>query len=143
MSVTVTASLASADPTRGDGRFWVHEIQSLSDGTSCTYDYLADAGTDIQVKANARGAALTAQFAADAVAVPSPITSAQARRAISAAGLRESIEAVVSRADPATQSLWYTSENIDRDNPLVVQLGAAAGLTSDQIDALFRAGGGM
>lgn len=75
--------------------------------------------------------------------VPVQITSTQARRVINAAGLRPSVEAAVAQADKATQDLWYTAEFIERDNPLVISLGAALGLTSKQLDDLFIQAVGM
>lgn len=71
--------------------------------------------------------------------VPDAIRSAALRYWLNAAGLRAAVEAAVAAADQDTRDAWAFEINIRRDHPLVVQLGAALGLTSAQIDDAFRA----
>ena len=134
----VTASSAVTEPPQHDGRFWVNETQTLSDGSKQTFHYLADPGTDINAVASARGEAITAQLAAQAGAVPSSVTAPQARSAIYAEGLQPTVEAVVAQSPQAIQQLWYTAAIINRDDPNLIALATAIGLSSAQIDTLFQ-----
>ena len=136
--LTVTASNAVAQQTQHDGRFWVNETQTLSDGSKQTFAYLADHGTDINAVAIARGAAITEQLAAQASAVPSSVTAPQARSAIYAEGLQPTVEGVVAQSPAAIQQLWYTAAVIQRDDPNLIALATAIGLSSVQIDTLFQ-----
>lgn len=133
----VASSVATViGPPDSDGSFFVRETHTLTDGTTRVFDVPHyPAGTDYNAILTARAAALNAQLAI----VPSPVTAGQARRAIYAAGLRSAVEAAVAGADTATQQLWYDTDIVERDNPQIIALGAGLGLTSDQLDDLFRA----
>lgn len=77
--------------------------------------------------------------AADVVAPPTPVVSAwQIRKALNAAGLRESVEAAVSQADQETKDAWEYAASFERDHPLVLDLGAALDKTPEELDALFE-----
>lgn len=69
-----------------------------------------------------------------------PITSVtprQARLALLVAGLLDQVDAAVTTAGGATKITWDYATEINRNDPLITSIGAALGLTSAQIDALF------
>ena len=71
--------------------------------------------------------------------VPASVTARQARLALLGAGLLDDVEAML--ADPAhraTRIEWEYATQVERVSPLVDSIGGALGLTSEQIDALFR-----
>ncbi len=69
---------------------------------------------------------------------PSRIRAFQARQTILAAGLQSLVEAAVANASAEIQNFWYTTDAIDRDDPDLNALATSFGLTSEQIDDLFR-----
>lgn len=72
--------------------------------------------------------------------VPQSISAVAARLALSQAGLREQVEAAVKASPAAVVDWWEYSPAIERQNPFVLQLAGALGLSAAQIDALFTAG---
>lgn len=74
-------------------------------------------------------------------AVPQSITMRQARLGLLGAGYLATVESAVAAmtgsAGQETQIWWEYSSDVVRNAPLVSQLGAAVGLTIDQIDQLF------
>lgn len=81
-------------------------------------------------------AATTAAAAAHAARTVTPL---QARRALKAAGLLASVQAMVAAApeDDDIRLAWDWALTWERDSAFVAQLGASLGLTSAQIDDLF------
>lgn len=73
--------------------------------------------------------------------VPSQVSPYQARVALKRAGLLGNVKALM--ANPATdkeaQIAWEYATVIQRDSPFIAALSGALGLTSAQIDDLFRA----
>ena len=67
----------------------------------------------------------------------------QARLALLAAGLLDDVEAAIAGMDEpaktAAQIEWEYSNALERDNALVAVLGPALGLSTNQVDDLFRA----
>lgn len=137
MANIVTSTITSRSPQL-DGRVWVTETHVCDDGSEQIFTTLFDADVDADAVMAARAVALNAAAAAAALAVPSSITSVQARRAISAAGLRSAAEAAVGSAGGAVQKLWYEAETVDRYDATVIGMATAIGLSSDQLDDLFR-----
>ena len=70
---------------------------------------------------------------------PQTVTMLQARLALDQTGLAAAVAAVIATQPQATQDYWNFSQSVNRNNPIVVNLGAALGLTTAQIDDLFRA----
>lgn len=73
--------------------------------------------------------------------VPQVVTMRQATQALILAGLDDDVEALLA-AMPGTEGKlaraeWQKSQVVERDRPLVAQMGAALGLTAEQIDQLF------
>lgn len=65
------------------------------------------------------------------------VTPRQLRLALTATGLRAAVEAAVAGGDQNTKDTWEFSTECLRDNPLLVQMGAALGKTEAELDALF------
>jgi hypothetical protein len=77
------------------------------------------------------------------VPVPEFVGPAQIRLVLASQGITEAVITQMIDALPAEQRsnariLWDYSSQFYRNNPFVVQVGAAMGLTSDQIDDMFR-----
>lgn len=70
-------------------------------------------------------------------ACPPEATPGRFRRALTQLGHREAVEAVIAQAGQTAQDMWEYEPTIRRAHPLVAQLGAAAGMTPEQIDAVF------
>ena len=72
--------------------------------------------------------------------IPSSVSRFQARAALYQAGLLESVDAVMK--DPATDFLarlaWEDASEFYRSSPYVTTIGAGLGLSSEQLDDLFR-----
>lgn len=76
------------------------------------------------------------------VVVPPAVTMRQARLALHGAGLLDNIApAIAAIPDASTRRAaeieWEFSNELQRANPFVANLGAALGLTPGQVDALF------
>lgn len=135
---TVTSAAANViGPPNADGSFWVRNVFTISNGTTVTIDRpRVPKGTDYA------GADLTAQTAAmntSLAVVPTPVTLAQAHQAVINAGLQTAVDTAVAAAPTSIQQLWYASPTIDRNDPNLNALGIQLGLTSEQLDDLFRA----
>lgn len=77
--------------------------------------------------------------------VPVSITMRQARLALLAAGLLDDIDmAIAAMPEPqrtAARIEWEYAATVDRDAAWVSKIAAGLGLTDEQMDALFAAGG--
>lgn len=73
--------------------------------------------------------------------VPEAITMRQARLALFAAGLLDSVDAAISSLPSpqreAARIEWEYATEVRRDSPTMALIGAALGLTAEEIDALF------
>lgn len=87
-----------------------------------------------------------AQIAADKAAaaaarVPKFVTMRQASQALIYAGLDDDVEGMLAampgQAGKLARAEWVKSQVVERDRPLVLQMGAALGLDSAALDALF------
>jgi hypothetical protein len=72
------------------------------------------------------------------VPVPEIVSRFQARAALMDAGLLDAVEAAIDQAGPRERLAWAETVEWNRDSPTIAAIGAALGLTSDQIDDLFR-----
>lgn len=101
----------------------------------------------VDFSAEEEAAFLAIQAAANVVRVPQEVTMRQARLALYGAGLLPSVDAAIAgMTDPAktaAQIEWNHSQTVQRSKGLVVQLGAALGLTEAQIDQLFITAQGL
>lgn len=73
--------------------------------------------------------------------VPQQVTNYQARSALISADLFSAVDAAVRAQGPASQAYqaWEYANVFSRSSPFIVDMGAALGLTAEQIDALFVA----
>ncbi|WP_062235898.1 hypothetical protein [Aureimonas sp. N4] len=75
--------------------------------------------------------------------VPEEVSRRQAKRALSDAGhltaANAAIEAIPGKAGDDARIDWADAGYFRRDNPLILGIGSALGLTEAQIDDLFRA----
>lgn len=69
--------------------------------------------------------------------IPQTVTQKQARLALFGAGLLDQVNAAVTAAGGAVLITWEYSDVINRNDALIIAIGASLGLTSAQIDALF------
>ena len=86
--------------------------------------------------------------AATVPVVPQSVTRRQARQALLLAGLLDQVPAKLAAIPDATQRgmatiEWEDSLEFERHRPLVVSIGAALGLDSAQLDALFVTAAGL
>jgi len=70
--------------------------------------------------------------------VPESVSRRQAKRALLAAGLLSTVEAAVAGASAEVQIDWTDAIEFRRDNALIASMAVSLGLTSAQIDDLFR-----
>lgn len=70
--------------------------------------------------------------------VPESVSRFQARAALMQEGLLSAVEAVVAQADALTQMAWSDALEFRRDSPAIASLAAQVGLSSEQVDDLFR-----
>lgn len=70
--------------------------------------------------------------------VPFSVPAVNAKLVLAQAGHLSTIKAIIAQADEAAQIWWEAATVFQRDHPMVVNFGAALGLTSAQIDDLFR-----
>jgi len=71
--------------------------------------------------------------------VPQRITALQARRALLAADMLDQIEAAIARQPRAVQITWEYATEIYREDPMLIEVAQAIGLTTNTLDDLFRA----
>jgi len=86
-------------------------------------------------------AALAAHTGGPAVdTVPQVVSSPQARVALSRAGLLNTIEGYMAQpgVDPELKIFWEYEPNFHRDSPALATLANGMGITSEQMDNLFR-----
>lgn len=69
--------------------------------------------------------------------VPKIITIRQARRALYEAGLLDTVDAYVEGLSVPAQIDWSSSNEIERDHPLIEEARIALGMTNQEIDDLF------
>lgn len=72
-------------------------------------------------------------------AVPSAVSSMQAKVALLNARLLDAVQSWVNTQDAATQLVWNSATEFKRDSQLVGKAAAALSLSSTQIDQLFIA----
>ncbi len=75
--------------------------------------------------------------------VPAVVTPRQIRLALSAAGLRNTVEQAVAAGSQDLEDWWEYSLDIERNNPLIKAMAAQLGITEQQLDALFVTAAGL
>lgn len=101
------------------------------------YQFVTDAAVAVRVGDTFNGTGYTPTLPV----VPAKVTMRQARRALFGAGLLGTVNTAIASMPGAAGEIaridWDTSSEVMRTWPLVSTLGAALGLTSTQLDALF------
>lgn len=69
--------------------------------------------------------------------IPQSVAMRQARLALLAAGLLDSVETAIAGAGPAAKIEWEYAQEVQRAAGLVPAMATALGMTEAQIDALF------
>jgi hypothetical protein len=69
-----------------------------------------------------------------------PLSPRQIRQALTAAGLRATVETAIAASDQDTKDWYEFATEFGRNHPMVVSMGTALGQTSEQIDALWKMG---
>ncbi len=93
----------------------------------------------------ARVSELEAELASgvDENGVPTVITPLQGRIALKRANLLDAVEAAIVEANGETQIWWEYSTLWHRTHPVLNALGASLGLSSEQVDDLFKVAGAI
>jgi|YNPMSStandDraft_2_1061718.scaffolds.fasta_scaffold45960_1 hypothetical protein len=73
--------------------------------------------------------------------VPQRITALQARRALLAADMLDSVEAAIARQPREVQIAWEYATELHRDDPMLAAVAQTIGLDAVTLDDLFRAAG--
>lgn len=98
-------------------------------------------GVDLFQRAQALEFGPVAAYVAPPPVVPQIVTMRQARLALLGAGLLEQVDAAINAlTEPdktAARIEWDYSSEVHRSKPFVQMLGAALGLTSQDLDNLF------
>jgi len=93
--------------------------------------------------------AVMAEFALNLIAayeaslippVPQQVTPRQIRQALTRAGLRDAVEYAVSQSSQDVKDWWGYSTVFERQNPQVIGMAAALGVSDSQVDDLWRLG---
>ena len=100
----------------------------LTDGADESRMLLVPSGGDVE-------AAIMEFFTAP---VPEAVSPRQIKLALLAEGMLDPIEAFVSGADRAVQIAWEYAVEFRREDPLLTQMAAGFGMSSGQVDDLFR-----
>jgi hypothetical protein len=69
-----------------------------------------------------------------------PVSPRQIRQALTATGLRASVEAAVAAGDQNLKDWWEFSTAFERSHPAVVMMGQALEQTPEALDALWELG---
>lgn len=109
---------------------------------TCPDESATDVPGVLAVLAQAEWEALQADELLARNPVPASVTMRQARLALLAFGLLDDVESAINAmAEPARQAArieWDYSNEVQRYNGFVEQLGPAVGLTAESTDELFR-----
>jgi len=71
--------------------------------------------------------------------VPQRVSAIQARRALLAADMLDQVEAAIARQPRAVQIAWEYATEIHRDDPMLVEVAQAIGMSTNTLNDLFRA----
>jgi hypothetical protein len=122
-----------------DNSIWAYELDgSQDDLIPATFVPLSDA----EVLAILAALEATAE-AEEAARVPDSVTPFQAKAALLNAGLLDAVLAAIAAAPRITQLAWAEATEFRRTSPTVLMLAGALGLTSTQLDDLFKAAKGI
>jgi hypothetical protein len=75
--------------------------------------------------------------------VPQSVTPRQIRQAMTAAGMRSSVEAAIAMADQDTKDWYEYATEVRRDHEKVAELATALNITGSQLDDLWILAGSL
>lgn len=76
---------------------------------------------------------------ADPIITPPIVVSAwQIRKALNQLKLRNQVETAVAASDQNLKDAWEYAASVERDHPLVAQMGIALNKTAAEMEALFK-----
>lgn len=75
--------------------------------------------------------------------VPASVSPRQIRQALTAAGLRASVEAAIAAADQDTKDWYEFATTFDRNHPMITALATGLGVTEPQLDGLWILAGSL
>ncbi len=70
--------------------------------------------------------------------VPLRVSPRRFRLALNSVGLREAVETAVAAADQNTRDAWEYALEFERNDPAIIGMATALGLSAAQIDDIFR-----
>jgi hypothetical protein len=117
-----------------DNSIWVYDDDIADDLIPPTFTPLTDAEATALRAQQAAAAA-----AAEAAKVPDAVTPFQAKAALLQAGLLDAVLAAIAAAPRISQLAWAEATEFRRNSPTVLSLASTLGLTSAQLDDLFKA----
>ena len=79
-----------------------------------------------------------AAFAALANPVPKVVAAGAMIRALTQLGKLAAVDAAVAKASPLSQRLWARAASFPRSDPQVITIATAIGMSSADLDALYR-----
>lgn len=71
--------------------------------------------------------------------VPAQVSRLQAKQALRIAGNLDAVETAIAAASKEVQIYWADAPIFHRDHPTLLSMATAVQMSSDQVDALFRA----
>lgn len=80
---------------------------------------------------------------AEAADVPARVSRLQAKQALLAAELLETVEAAVAGASAEVRVYWAEASHFHRDHPVIEAMRVALGWSAAELDALFVAAAGV
>jgi hypothetical protein len=110
-------------------------VGAPEDKQSWRIDFAAQATEDERAAAEA----VVAGFDPGLPEIPQSVTPLQARKAIRAAGLKPQVDAALVAGGEEVQEAWDYAIEINRRDPLLLQIAAEAGLSAAELDQLFIA----
>lgn len=128
---------------RGIPAAWPQELRAPVDTLPEGFDFLVADVAALEAYQQPHQAAFDAWAASQQeetlpTPVPESVTPRQIRWALNASGLRATVEGAVTSADQDTRDAWEFSNEVRRDNPLLTGLASALGMSTSQLDDLFR-----
>ena len=69
-----------------------------------------------------------------------PLSAWQVRKVLTQFNMRAAVEAGVAAADQNTRDAWAYAREFQRDDPVLVGMATALGMTNTQIDSMFDIG---
>jgi len=128
--MSYTHNIATGEVIRDSDQYQVAPCQSVNDPDYVAYIAWINAGN--------------APVVVD-IAPPTfePVTRAQLRLALDAAGLTAGVEAAIAAGPAALRIMWEDSQNYHRHHPMVLGAQQALGKSDAELDALWQAAMGI